>query len=148
MAFLHKFLYRIPIKSMKNMFLQKLLTGKTIRRSYSLQIWAKFRKKCLHWDTKKWTFIKRQIFFFFLFENTNFIYVFWPKHVCLGRNHQFLLIKNIEVTLNTMIYYICWIYIKFLQRTWDSWLLSCWSNISFVNTVLEIIRICPANIIT
>ena len=64
-TFLHKFLDIIPIKSMKNMFLWKNLLEKAVRISYSLQIWAKFRKKCLHWNKKSTlTFINRQNLFF------------------------------------------------------------------------------------
>ena len=31
---------------------------------------------------------------FIFFESTNFITVFWPKLVCLRRNHQLFLIKR------------------------------------------------------
>ena len=60
-TFLHKFLYRITITSMESLFLQKNLTKKTMKRSYSPQISVKLRKNCLHLKQKTTlSFIKRK----------------------------------------------------------------------------------------
>ena len=64
-TFLHKFLYRITITSMESLFLQKNLTKKTMKRSYSPQISVKLRKNCLYLKKESTlSFIKRKTWFF------------------------------------------------------------------------------------
>ena len=94
-TFLHKFLYRISMMTMKRWFLQKNKMRKMIKISNSRQISAKGNKICLTLKKKQTlAFINRKFFFFFFFKKTRFIKVDLPKLVCLKKNYWVHLIKT------------------------------------------------------
>ena len=69
-TFLHKFLHRITIWRMKSLFLQQILTRKTIKISFVHQIWAKGWKIFSHWNKKgTLTFNNSQNLFFSNVQN-------------------------------------------------------------------------------
>ena len=74
-----------------------------------------------------------------------------PTHISPRKNLQLFFIlaswsyPKCKDILQRYIYWR-WMYMKFLQKTSGRWLLSGRWNISFVNMVVKIFRICPSNI--
>ena len=109
-TFLHKFWYQITINCMKGLFLQKNLTIKMIKISYSPQISANCRKNCLPWKKKRTLIFSNSPNLIF-FKNLSFTKVNSQKHICLRINHGLSLIK------------MHWSYFKYndLLHTWNAY---------------------------
>ena len=91
-TFLHTFLYRIAIKDMKSLFVQKSLTRKLTNIFFfsnlsQRQVKQLTLKEKQPNDFHEWTK-------FNFVHNLNVIIETSQKHVCLTRNYWFFVIKN------------------------------------------------------
>ena len=140
---LEKLVVKTKIRSLNITFLDRFLSRMITRRTKSFFL----HKKILQEQRYKYLLLLR--FKLNVWKCPNFRKVNLPKNVVLKTNHHLYFDKNaLKLFLETMTYYIVWMYIKFPEKKSRSWFSSHWFIRSFGNTVVKIFWRRPPYIIS